>query len=356
MKKSIRLIFALLFTLITSFFVGMAISAVTEIPPGYIIPVLFVSSLIPMTPKGVLRAGINPEIWQNFIAENLFRGMEFVRNAFNADQFVVGGRIVHIPQAGNKPTGKRNRVNLPATVSRRSDTDVTYALDEFTTDPTLISNAELLELSYDKLASVLGDHVNYLRQLIGDWMPYNWAPATNIIRTTGGNVAAHLDNATGNRKLITIADYRKAKFEMNKQGVSSENRFSLIDSNSLDQLISSLSITDAKDFSRIYDPITGSIGKIEGFNIIERPQVIRYTNASTPVVKLPDAAGAATDNATTLFWQKDAVEKAEGTIEMFEKLKDPTFYGDIYSALVRLGGRIRRADEVGVISLVQASA
>jgi hypothetical protein len=350
--KFFRQFMIMFLMLMLSMGVGLFVAEASGINPFYVVGGFMALSFIPK-PKGVLR--IEVDLWQNFIAENLFRGMEFVKNAFNADQYVVGGRVVHIPNAGVHAGAKRNRANLPASIVKRSDTDVTYALDEFTTDPVLISNAESVELSYDKMASVLSDVMLYLRQLIGDWIPYKWAPATSIIRTTGAAVAAHLDSATGNRKLMSVADLRAAKTYLNKLGTAQDNRFALIDSNMLDQLVNELSGGQYKDFSRAYDPLTGVIGKLEGFNIIERSQTVRYSNASTPVVKDPDAAGAATDNATTLCWQQNAVEKAEGDIKFFETKDDPQFYGDIYSGLVRLGGRIRRNDEKGIVAIVQAS-
>lgn len=341
--------------LMLSIGIGLFVADTFELNPSIVVGGLMMLSVIPM-PKGVLRSGINPEIWQNFIAENLFRGMEFVRNAYNADQYVVGGRIVHIPNAGTPGGAVRNRTNLPAQIVRRSDTDVTYALDEFTTDPMLITNAEMVELSYDKMQSLLSDMMLYLRQLIGDWIPYKWAPASNILRTTSGTTAtAHLSGATGNRKILTVADLRAAKTYLNKQETSKEKRFALVDSNMLDQLVGSLSVTDARDFSRTYDPTNGVIGRIEGFDLIERSQVIRYNNAGTPVVKTPDASNATTDNAAVICWQQNAVEKAEGNIQFFETKDDPTLYGDVYSALVRLGGRIRRNDEKGIVAIVQTT-
>ena len=36
---------------------------------------------------------------------------------------------------------------------------------------------------------------------------------------------------------------------------------------------------------------------------------------------------------------------------MFEKLDDPTYYGDIYSFLVRAGGRSRRPNHKGIVVL-----
>jgi len=38
---------------------------------------------------------------------------------------------------------------------------------------------------------------------------------------------------------------------------------------------------------------------------------------------------------------------------MFEDLSSPTYYGDIYSFLVRAGGRPMRSDVAGLLAIVQ---
>jgi hypothetical protein len=82
---------------------------------------------------------------------------------------------------------------------------------------------------------------------------------------------------------------------------------------------------------------------------------MRYTNASTPARKQWGTNGAATDNAAVICWQKQSLERALGDVKFFEDLGNPTYYGDIYSALIRLGGRIRRNDGKGVLAIVQDS-
>ena len=42
-------------------------------------------------------------------------------------------------------------------------------------------------------------------------------------------------------------------------------------------------------------------------------------------------------------------------MKAFENEGDATYYGDIYSFLVRAGGRIMREDKKGVIALVQGT-
>ena len=85
---------------------------------------------------------IQKEIWQDHIEGNLFKGNECINAVTIADSYVIQGKVVHIPQAGALPNVVKGRTSLPATVVQRTDTDVTYTLDEYTTDPILIPNAE----------------------------------------------------------------------------------------------------------------------------------------------------------------------------------------------------------------------
>src|SRR3954468_21515304 len=131
---------------------------------------------------------IQKEIWQDHIEGNLFKNNEFLLASTDAGQFVLQGKVVHIPQAGALPTVVKNRSSIPATVVQRTDTDITYVLDEFTTDPILIPNAETFELSYNKRESVLGEYESSLRQTIADNLLIDWSPTGGtgtVIRTTG---------------------------------------------------------------------------------------------------------------------------------------------------------------------------
>jgi len=193
--------------------------------------------------------------------------------------------------------------------------------------------------------------------LVGDWFFYYWAPSASasIIRTTGDSVTAHL--GSGNRKKVAVADVKKAQLYLNKQGVAKEGRYAILDADMYDQFTDALTVTQYRDFSASYNQAEGIVGKLFGFTFLEsRATVLTYDNTGTPVVKAPDASSASTDNAGGLFWQKDAVIRALGTKEFFENEKDATYYGDIYSALLRAGGRKKRNDGKGVIALVQTAA
>ena len=302
---------------------------------------------------------IQKEIWQDHIEGNLFKNNEFLLASTDAGQYVLQGKVVHIPQAGALPNIVKNRSSLPATVVQRGDTDVTYTLDEFTTDPILIPNAEAFELSYNKRESVLSEYETSLRQTISDNLLVDWAPTAStgvVIRTTGVATATTLTGTTGNRAKFTVNDLKAAQLQLNKQNIPMEGRYALISADMFQQLTDDMSATQYRDFSAAYDVKNGVLGRLFGFNVLMRSNVVSYTNDSAPVVNPYGATAASTDNDGVLCWQISAVERAVGEIKFFERIGDPTYYGDIYSVSVRMGARIRRSDAKGVIAIVQAAA
>jgi len=344
--------FSIVVSLVLTLFAGCIIASTIGISPVYGVIALSLLGFVPM-PKKALRAGVQVEIWQRFIMENLFKNNQVLNYAYNADQFVLQGKVVHIAQAGAKPATAKNRTQLPATVTLRKDSDITYALDEYTTDPILIPDADLVELSYDKMANVLSDHMSTLREIIADWLLYYWSAesATNIIRTTGADAAATAPGATGTRKIFTKDNLRNVRYLMNKMNIPKEDRYALLPSSMMDQLQSDVDLLK-RDYAQELDLTNGIITRLFGFNIMERSDTTIYSTALAR--KAPGDALAATDHEAALCWQKNSIERAMGDVKFFEKLNDPTYFGDIYSALVRMGGRKRRENGAGVIQIVQA--
>lgn len=302
---------------------------------------------------------IQKEIWVKDIMEALYKDNAFLNFAFNADQYVLQGKVVHIPQAGAGGDVVKNRSSLPATIKKRSDTDVTYALDEYTSDPILIPNADKVELSYDKRQSVMADERANLVEKVAEEMLYLWGkelPGDYVISTTGDSVTATAPGATGNRKALTRADLQKAQTRLNKLNVPKDNRYALVPSELIAQLFPPDSQITALYMQGVSkeEQAMGVIGKVHGFKIMDRSSVLNI--AADGTVKTPEASAATDDNEAVLCWQQNAVERALGEIDFFERLKDPQYYGDVYSFLVRMGGRKRRSDSKGVIAIKQASA
>lgn len=323
---------------------------------------------MPVNPGAI--SAIPVEVFQTYIVEKLRRSNPHLDCAVDESEKVLGGSVVHIPQAGNSPNTVKNRKNFPATVVQRGDSFVTYPLDVYTTDPVLITWHEENENSYDKTDSVLNDHVETLIETVGDWMFWNWVhglkqnestgayeadiiPTSNIIETSGEATAVNPeDGQTGSRKAFSYKELQKVQAKMNKAGVAKDNRFAALESYQYQQFIDSLSANQMAAFQGSADLANGIAGKFAGFSIMERATVLALTSAG--VLRIPGAALEATDNLACLCWQKGSVAKAKGDIKPFQNADDATYYGDILSALVKFGGRCRRQDWKGVYIIRQA--
>ena len=298
---------------------------------------------------------IQREIWLRTIVEGLFADNTFAAKAMNDDAYVNQGKTVHIPNAGAPSAVTKNRSTVPATVNKRADVDVTYDLDEYTTDPVLIPHADTVELSYNKRNSVISQDRAALIDKAHEGLLVSWAPASaNFIRTTGGAVAAHTTGATGNRKAFTAADLLSAMTKMNADNVPLTGRYALLDAQMYSELLASITETDKIGFFAAADVKRGVVGSLYGFEVMVRSRVLVYATAGT--VKEWTAAGAATDNAAALAWQENSLSRALGEVKMFDSTNNPTYYGDIYSFLVRCGGAVRRNDKKGVYAIVQDTA
>lgn len=291
---------------------------------------------------------VQKEIWVPDIIETLFKDNAFANHCVNRDDKVLAGKVVHIPQSGGPSGWQRNRTNLPAPVVRRGDSDITYTLDEFTSNPAHIPNADTVELSYDKRASVIKENIGELKEGVMEWLLYNWGKnvaSGNIVKTTGTSTsgAALPPSGTGNRKIITEADIRKAATVLNNQNLPQTGRYLLLTADQLNELQSDNNLKYA--FQNVVNLREGTIARLYTFDIMVRSSVLVMDGSDA--VKLPGAAGATDDNVAALFWHESAVERALGEVTMFERLDDPLYYGDIYSFLVRSGGRACRADNKG---------
>lgn len=302
---------------------------------------------------------VQSEFWTNYVINRLWKDNQFLKYAFNEDSFVIGGKdngkVVHINNPGARPVIVKNRSSYPATAIQRTDNDITYVLDRYTSDPTHIEKADLMEVSYPKIESVFGDHAGQLVETIADDMILKWLgaiAAPNIIATTGG--ASSLNNVpgqTGTRKVLIAADLKSTQKRMNLDNVPKADRYVMLESNMLDELTESLNISQNRDFSEAYDAAKGIVGELYGFKVMERSNVAIASSADA-IAALGAAVGA-TDNVVSFAWQKDSVTRALGERRFFENKNDALYYGDVYSALIRAGGRRRRTDNTGVVALIK---
>lgn len=294
------------------------------------------------------------EIWVKSIIEGLFANNTFAARSVDHSEF-VNEKTVHVPNAGAAPNVEKNRTVFPANVTERKDVDLIYQMDEFTVDPVRIPHAEQVELSYNKRESVTRQSRRKLAQDIHDSIIYNWIPeGVKVVETLGEAVAAHIKEATGNRKRMTKQTVEELQTLFDEQDIPEEGRCILLDARMYNQLLNSLTDAERNGFLVCADPARGVIGKYLGFDFYKRSKVAKV--ATDGALKPWSAANAATDCAAGLAWHEDCVSRALGDSLLFDDQGNPLYYGDIISFLQRAGGKSIRADKAGVVLIRQAAA
>lgn len=303
------------------------------------------------TPKSSLTVnGLVLEVWARYIIDRFWKDNGFLKFAKDDSDYVLQGRIVHIPQPGSKPVVVKNRSSFPATAVRRTDTEVLYALDEYTTDPTHIPNIDAVHLSYSKQDNVLGDHMETMTETVADDMIIKWGGNAAIVKTTGAAIAP-ITGQTGNRKGFGHTDLKKLMIKMNVDNVPKKGRKLMIDDNMFEFFYDSLSENQTRDFSKYADAENGVIGRLHGFDIMTRSTVLAVSSADA--IKALGASLAASDNLASLAWHPDSVAFAIGDKKLFQDLANPLYFGDIHSLLLMAGGRVRRGDGKGIYAVTQ---
>ena len=296
---------------------------------------------------------LQKEVWIKSIVDGLWPDGSFMSKAVNDDQY-VSNKTVHIPNAGSASKVEMDRSTLPATSKKRTDSEVTYDLHEFTSDPVVIQFTEEQQLSYSKRESVLKEDRANIVNAVEEYMLAQWAPdALKVIETTGAGVLAHTAKASGNRKSLTTDDVLVLMAKFNAEDIPQEGRYLLLDAFMYQQLIKSMSQNEMASFQACADLKNGVMGKFASFNVMMRSSVLRYTTDGS--LKTKSADGVATDNAAGLAWYEGAVSRSRGEVKMFASEGDPGYYGDVYSFLVNAGGAKRRTDKKGVWVIRQAA-
>lgn len=291
---------------------------------------------------------LNKQIWLNTIQENFYPDNSFAARSVDDSAF-VSYKTVHVPNAGAPSGVEVNRTKKPASVNQRTDNELTYDIDELTTNPIYIPNVDTVELSYDKRQSILFNDRAQLQKAAMENLLYKWGTGASVFKTSGETADAHTSaTAEGTRKKITKADILKIGTQFNKDDVPMEGRCILLDASMYNDLLTDLTDKELSAYLASADAQNGVLGRLYGFDIMMRSRVLRLNG--TDVLKW-EAEGAAAENAAALAWQQSCVSRALGEVKMFDNTDDPTYYGDIYSFLMRTGGALRRYDKKGVALL-----
>lgn len=306
------------------------------------------------------------EIWVTDIESNLFASNQFMNIVGRDDSAYVSYKTVHIPQAGSVPNTVANRIQLPAPVSQRTDTELTYNLNEFSTDPVVLTNIEELQISYNKRMDVIGDHIKQVGLIAANTTLYSWAAngSSRIIPTSGVSGALSLaPSATGTRKAFKMADLANAMSIIGTDNYDPQEDTYMIVPAAMywAEMVLDTNISKFLEFNgKTSTAETGVVNMLMGVKILIRSSVVVYdvTNAIKPTLNGSPTTPAAGDNQGIIVCKKSAVRRALGQTLVFSNSGDgnglPEYYGSLFSAKVMQGATKARADQRGIVSIVQA--
>jgi hypothetical protein len=305
---------------------------------------------------GSFAFALQTEVWIADIQEKLFYGNEFLFLAQDHSEF-INNKTVHVPQAGASPNVVKNRTVVNTDPIQRVDTEITYDLDNYTTDPILVKSIDDLQVSYAKRQSVLSSHIATLSDVIATSTLQKWAvsvSATHVIRTTGANTGT-LPNATatGTRLKTTKEDVARAAARMDLDKIPAKERYLVMPAVMFYDLFTDSDLVRTRAQIGADMLAKGVIAELYGFNIIKRGEVVKYTSAGTNTLIASETADAVTDCAGAVGFSRYMTSQALGAIQVYTLEGDPTKYGDVFSAEVNHGAHFLRPNNIGRISIAQ---
>lgn len=308
--------------------------------------------------KGTLNEGLYPEIFSTTLAENLYYGNEFLTNSTDHSPFATA-EAVNLPQAGGPPKINKNKKGGPGAITSRKDSNLRYVMDEYGTDPQLISRMEELIVNYQLRQSIVQNNTQAMRDAFAVDCLHKWVPSdsANIIRTTGANTATLAPGATGTRKKTTLNDLRKIAELFDRMKLPSGDRYVLLDVQMFYELFDDEKIVNINYGVAPAIP-NAVIRNVYGLNILTPRSGLPIFTGSGVVKDLKDDftyAEAATDNLAGIAWHKSMVCHAASNVEAFINERDAVYQGAVISYAMRGGAAKLRSDQKGVVALVQAA-
>jgi hypothetical protein len=258
---------------------------------------------------------LNKQIWISQIMEKFYPEASFLNYAKDMTENVDFDKI-NLADCGFDPNVLVNNTTYPIAVVQRDDTPLSIELDLFETENTLVRSPDAVELAYNKLESVIYGHRMALRSKTGQKAAHAFAPSsdtvnTPVLVTTG-------DNNSERFKRLIPEDILRLKKKYDLLDVPYDNRYLVLDPNHVEDLI----LYDLKAFKDITDFKNGEPNRFAGFNILQYTKTPKY-NVNTKV-KLPwGALGDANTTFASFSFSSEEVMKADGTVNMFERVNDP---------------------------------
>ncbi len=266
---------------------------------------------------------LEKEIWIADIKEGFIPKTNFLSAVTSMDDLVDNDKI-NIAESGVDPAVLINNSTFPVAFAGRTDTNNDLVLDTYDTEGTVIRNAEQKELAYDKRISVTRRHKIALLSKFAAKAAHAYAPAEDGANTP---IIASSGAALGNFLKITFEDILSLKDKFDQLEIPDDDRVLLLNPTHFNQLtMQDLNLMKA---------IMQSGQPLFGFKLFSSSKTPVYDKTTGVKAVFGAAAAPTTDTIASVAFAGSEMMKAQGTYDMFERLRDPEQKGDIINFQMR---------------------
>lgn len=264
-------------------------------------------------------AGLNKEIWLPDIIEQFVPQTSFVNEARNLDAWADNG-FLNLQEAGVNPDVIVNNSVWPIPIYRREDIPHRLEMKRFDTTNTVHINAIEVEESAGKRESVIRGHRASLQEKFARMAGYNWSPARNG-DTTPVNIVStgQKSELNGTYYAMTYEQLLKLETQANMMDMPAEGRILLLHP----WHAADLRRQDLEMYKSFFNG-----GMMFSFKIYITPMTPRYNGTTGERVDY-DAPVQATDAISSVFYYREAVGRAVSDFDMYYRLRDPEYRGDV---------------------------
>ena len=276
-------------------------------------------SLIPLRMTGCLADGLNKEIWLPELIEKFYPTDGFVSEARNLDAW-TDNEYLNIAEAGVDPDVLVDNDVWPIGITRREDVPHRVQMHRFDTVNTVHINSIEVEESAAKRASVIEGHRKSLQMQYAKMAAQNWAPQqdselTPVIKVDSGDVSSVNKKYYG----MTYDQLLDLETRANMMNMPTEGRILLLHPYHAADL-------RKQDLEMYKSFFSGNM--MFSFKIYITQLTPRYDGTTGKKLSL-DAPVSKTDAISSTFYFRDQVGRAKGSFDMYYRLNDPEYRGDI---------------------------
>lgn len=284
----------------------------------------------PIFYKGLAFAGLLKEIWIGKLMENFYPDGSWLLESEDMTAFVENNTI-NLADCGVDPEVLVNNTTYPIEMVERTDGALALPLDYFDSKNTVVRNATAIQLAYNKLESVVRQHRFAIYKKNLQKASHAYGPSANGTYKPVIEIGASIIDA-----------FIDAEQKFNELEVPQDGR--------IVQLSPLHKAMLRKEDKSLYKDIFGAngTGMLYSFKVYD----VTVTPVYDGTTKAKKAFGAAADPGdlkSSLFYSKYEVMRADGTYDMFSRLKDPEARGDIIGFQKRFLGMPIRDKYIGAI-------